>query len=177
MNSIKIPNLDLSKGPLFWKLVKIPAGGLLRDLQSPSVISYFRAFFRVFDCSWRRSLQSDKKYEITLGLWRSLKRPPAGILTSFQNKGPLERFKLGILVEFMPCRPLRASPDPPFPDPNFTPYYSTVNGGILRVDLHCQKLQNSMNSMVILKYPICHWEYLKSMVKVAVYLDRAVFEG
>ena len=68
-----------------------------------------------------------------------------------------------------------ASPDPPFLDPNFTPYYSTVNCKILRIDLRCQKLQNSMNLMVILKYPICHWEYLKSTVKVAVYLDRAIF--
>ena len=34
----------------------------------------------------------------------------------------------------------------------FTPYYSRENGGIFRSDLHCQKLQNSLNLMVILKY-------------------------
>ena len=79
----------------------------------------------------------------------------------------------------MPCRvqtPVGFT-RPPFLDPDYIPYNGTVNGGILGVDLHCQKLQNSMDSMLISKCPTFHWEYLKSMVKVEVYLDRAVFEG
>ena len=33
---------------------------------------------------------------------------------------------------------------------NFTPYYGKENNGIFRADLYCQKLQNSLNLMVIL---------------------------
>ena len=56
-------------------------------------------------------------------------------------------------------------------------YYKTENDGILRIDLYCQKLQNSLNLMIILKNWMSHWEYLKSAVKDGRFLDRGSLAG
>ena len=59
----------------------------------------------------------------------------------------------------------------------FTLYYRIENGGVFRIDLRCQKLQNSLNLMVILKYQISHWEYLKYAVKNGQISDRGRLAG
>ena len=118
----------------------------MRDLQSPSVFRYFCIVSSIFPFERLRSSKI-RKYARTLKVSR---RFPGWVKDLIPKHGIL------IKVQFREISRNLAGPTPAggprghFIWVNFTPYYGKENNGIFRVNLYCQKLQNSLNLMVIL---------------------------
>ena len=149
---------------LNWTFIRVPCFGI-RSLTHPGdpwetfkVQAYFPYFCRSRRPKFRREVSSGKterktskygKYAWTLKVSHG---SPGWVKDLIPKHGTL------IKVQFRDISWNLIAPTPAGRPRGhliwvyFTPYYSRENGGIFRSDLHCKKLQNSLNLMVILNY-------------------------
>ena len=140
---------------LDWTFIRVPYFGI-RSLTHPGdpwetfkVRAYF-AIFALFHQSFLLKGCVHPKYGKYARTLKVSRRFPGWVKDLIPKHGIL------IKVQFRDISWNLAGPTPAggprghFIWVNFTPYYGKENDGIFRVDLYCQKLQNSLNLMVIL---------------------------
>ena len=167
---------------LDWTFIRVPCFGI-RSLTHPGdpwetfkVRAYFAIFALFLQSFLLKGCVHPKygKYARTLKVSR---RSPGWVMDLIPKHGILLKVQLRDfswnLAPPTPAGPPRGSSVGVY----LSSYYKTENDGILRIELYCQKLQNSLNLMIILKNWMSHWEYLKSAVKDGRFLDRGSLAG
>ena len=140
---------------LNWTFIRVPCFGI-RSLTHPgNLLETFkvRAYFPYF--AWTQPFKrKDWWKNAKIGKYARTLKVSHG--SPGRVKDLIPKHAILIKVQFRDISWNLAGPTPAggprghFIWLNFNPYYGKENDGIFRVDLCCQKLQNSLNLMVIL---------------------------